>query len=232
MRIIVPAAAIIMLALSGCANRPIPVVQDVPTQYRMEAARHWQVLANQTANKLVKTLNELPPTGGKLPAEGVPPMYLALPDNPTLFDKSFRDLLTTELVDRNVPVASQKTPGVLTVTSNVQVIEYGGKPSLRTFPGAATALGSFGALEYGLFTAGGAGAGLGVALGALGIDAVMLHDDPDTEVIITTSLEANGGYLARKTSIYYIQSEDKPKYARQPPPKPRYPMRKVELSAR
>lgn len=233
MRRFAPYAAMALLVVSACSNRPIPTLQDSGTQYRMEAARHWQILANETANKIIRTLNELPPGSARLPTEGVPPIHVALPEKPTQFDRAFRELLITELVDRNAPVSQDPVKGGITVNSTVELVDY--DPSsgftFNSFPGRLTGLGVFSGIEYGLVSLGGAGVAIAAAGAGLAGDALLLHSDPEAEVIITTSVQGSGGYIARKTSIYYIQSDDRPKYANETPKEaPKYPTRKVELS--
>ncbi len=130
-------SALILAALGGCSHTPVPIATSYPmtTQQRMQAAHHWQVLAEHLAGRIRQRLYpasaapEAFPAEAPLPEEGGeamtasavatplittpygqdPAVYVNPPKrtNETAFGNAFYQLLRSELVNQGVLVSNQ-----------------------------------------------------------------------------------------------------------------------------
>lgn len=165
------------VVLSGaCAQVPRPSTYPDSFQQQMQAAEHWKTLAVQMVDRL--------PSGTDL-------VYLPSEDD-SLFGRTLRSLLMTELTQRGIPVTEFESQG-LTLAWDVQSVPHGGwryKPHLP-FPGFL--------LEPLVFLV-----SPGVTTGPL----------PYHEVIITTKILDQERVLWRYADIFYVNDGDWWHYAR------------------
>lgn len=110
------ALAGLCLALVGCVNAPMTSYFEVTAQPKIGAAGHWDAVANDVVAKTLETLQK---TG----IERTTPVFVALPAEPSQFDRGFRDLITTKLVQSGVTVMQQ--PAQLQLSYNAQVVRHG-----------------------------------------------------------------------------------------------------------
>ncbi len=171
----------------------------------MQAAHHWDVLANDVANQINNQLVQsdfidksvfVKTTCG---TDATPCERGAT----TQFNEGFRDLLITRLVNFGVPTSSDKKLSDIDVNYKVQVVYHLSRrptipPGLLTILSAAVAVFRHApgeiqslALAAGLDIANSAGAQNG-----------------HYEVIITTSMVNDEKYLFRTSDIYYINDPD------------------------
>ena len=199
-------AILFLLVVSGCSRIPEPVGYEYTTQQKMQAAHHWDVLANDLSNKInnelirsdfLNTAVFVKETCGddKEPCENN-----RTPD----FNEGFRDLLITQLVNYGIPTSAIPDRDAITVNYKVQVLHHKAnrirtiRPGYLTFLTAAIAVIRHAPEEL-----------IAVATAA-GVDSVNAGYtmSSDFEVIITTSMVFQNKYLFRSSDIYYINSAD------------------------
>jgi len=208
MRPLIATAAVLALAgLGACAQAPMPESYPLSYQLKMQAAAHWDLLAQHVAQRLN---NQLP--GGN---QGIS-LYVAEPRPVTTFNRALHDLVVTHLVEYGFNVTTTPYAGALTVQLDTQVVHHTGR-SIRPQPGSFVAIGGVGAL--GGMAARGPGAALGA--GALLIGAAEFlsggaGDAPDTEIIVSTSVLDGNMYRARLRDIYYVSDDNQDQYVAAP----------------
>ncbi len=193
-----------VLLVSGCSRVPQAVSYQATSQQKMEAAHHWDVLANDVANEINSQLIRQDYLED--------PVFVkhacGEPDNcgdssATPFDEAFNDLLVTQLVNFGVPTLVEEDEDALTVDYRIQVL-YHRQGYLQLPPGSLTAL--TGAIlvfhdapwKVQTFVT-------GAVFDAL---STMMVVNGQYEVIISPSIKKDNKYLMRKSDIYYINDPD------------------------
>lgn len=201
--------------LTGCAaTAPIPLAEnfELTVQPKVRSAGHWELLSHDVVAQTLATLGQA----------GVAPqaqLHVALPANPSTFDRAFREFLITKLVQGGAPVF-QSAGQTLQVTYDTQVVRHNSERP-HFIPGRFTMLAAGLMAAYGLRDVhldAQLLAGLGLA-GAVDYAASVDSGGPThTELILTTTVTRDGQYIARKTDVYYLQNADTPLFLR-----PSYP---------
>jgi hypothetical protein len=198
---------LIICLLCGCTSRiPEPVTFPYSQQQKMQASQHWQVLAEDLANRIN---NELILTDNSSKAVFVKQTCgdEATPCGPaetSSFNEAFRDLLITNLVGFGIPTKKQKDQETIEILYKVQLVRHTAErirtlqPGLLTWLSAAIVV--FRNVPTDLLTVA-AGAATDVA-------NTSLTNNEHYEIIITTSLVNGGKYLFRASDIYYINDKD------------------------
>lgn len=204
-----------LAVLTGCAaTAPIPLAENfkLTVQPKVRSAGHWELLSHDVVAQ----------TMGTLVQAGVAPqaqLHVALPANPSTFDRAFREFLITKLVQGGAPVF-QSAGQRLQVTYDTQVVRHNSERP-HFIPGRFTMLAAGLMAAYGLRDVhldAQLLAGLGLA-GAMDYAASVDSGGPThTELILTTTVTRDGQYVARKTDVYYLQNADTPLFLR-----PSYP---------
>lgn len=203
------------LLLSGCfyantSQAPIATTYPYTEQQRMQAAHHWDVLARHEATSILqreRVRNR--------------DLHISEPDNEAMhaysggeFGRSFRTLLTSELVSRGANLTTVPTANSANITFNVEVIEHRDRGFIRPPRGAFTAL-----------TAGIAVATIPInhwAEPALGLIPAGIFADATSgswtntgneEIIVTTQIIDGERILYSSSNIYYINAGDRRQYA-------------------
>ena len=197
----------LLLALSGCAfyRSQVPVASsyEATFQNKMQAAGHWDVLAEDTAERIMKGLEDREDLL-------LTPIYLTPPDDRP-FSIAFYNLLTSRLVSRGMQVSLDKEADNLDVSYHV----YGVQNSKRF---QRPPLGSFTVLAGGArvahaLTETSDWLTAGIAVGALAdIASGALSSETETEVVITVSMSYNNRFVVHHSSIYYINPSDYQQY--------------------
>ncbi len=198
--------AFICLLAGGCTNVPNPGHYDYSVQYKMQAAQHWDILAQDMANKINNELirgdflNVAVFVKETCGTEAVP-----CKDNETTqFNEGFRDLMVTQLVGYGIPTKTEIDRDVIVIDYKVQVILHseGRVPVPRT--GALTTL----------------TAAISVLRNAptelMAITLAGAYDyynaeatfASNYEIIITTSMVSMKKYIFRSSDIYYVNDAD------------------------
>jgi hypothetical protein len=221
-----------LIFVSGCYTQtPKPATYEYSTQQKMQAAHHWDLLAEDVAGQVRMILTKVGYLSQPVFVEPGcnAPVRPCHPHNETPFEEGFYELLLTQLVNYGINVTT-KRDGALIVANKVQVLYHRENRITRTArPGIMTAVSAVAAgwawiirdaREYGgKYSEGAAltGAGVtGIVLYDI-ISGMFTKDLPHTEIIVTTSIKDYDRYLMRKTDIYYINDLDYWHYKAPPP---------------
>jgi hypothetical protein len=198
-----PCIAIIMLFLFiGCGSRlPYATTFPLQTQQRMQAAKHWEVLAEDIAAQVKAHMVENVDMRMKQ-------IYL-VPKEGTPFEEIFHELLTGKLVGDGV-VVSPKEADSLKMEYNTKLLVHSDR-SYQKMPFKWTVLGAGVSVARNIadWTSDEL-AVLGATIGPLADIASSHYGGPPghKEIIITTTLSDNGFYFMHRSDIYYINDAD------------------------
>ncbi len=206
--------AAVLVAVSGCIRSPQPETYPFTVQQKMQAAHHWEVLANDVANRINNELIRR----GYLET----PVYVSHscgddtdcgPDGGFPFDEAFNDLLTTQLVGFGVPTQAENDGSGLVVNYKVQVVFHRDPPLQWPRPGVITSLAA------GIIVLRNAPDEILALAAAATTDILRATSTVNGhyEVIISTSIVDNNLYLMRTSDIYYINDPDFWQYRKSAP---------------
>ncbi len=198
---------LIVCLVCGCTSRiPEPITFPYSQQQKMQASQHWQVLAEDLANRIN---NELIITDNSSKAVFVKPTCgdettPCGPAETSSFNEAFRDLLITNLVGFGIPTKNQLDGETIEILYKVQLVRHTAERIRTLQPGLLTTLSAaivvFRNVPTDLLT---------VAAGATAdVANTSLTNNEHYEIIITTSLINRGKYLFRASDIYYINDKD------------------------
>ena len=174
------------LILGGCSPIPVATNFQATTQYKVQAAQHWQVIAKHLSAK-VKETGYL--TGSKL--------YIDSPDVSGVFGQVFPDMLTSELVSSGVHV-TENPDHALTLTSEVVTVRHPhDRDGLHPFLGTAAVA------TYYLFKELKDSVVAPVLIIASDV-ARLQPSETATEITVTTKLKDGDRILFSETGVYYI----------------------------
>jgi len=193
--------------LNGCAGGiPEPKNYSQAEQQKMQALQHWEVLANDLANRInnqliitdnVESTVFVKQTCGD---ESKP----CKPHQTGSFNEAFRDLLITKLVDYGIPTRNELKDDSIKIQYKVQIV-YHSADRIRTFkPGILTAISAAIVVLRNAPTD-----AIILASGVMAdIANANLTFSGHYEIIITTSMISESKYLFRASDIYYINDKD------------------------
>ncbi len=201
------ASILAILLIGGCASRiPEPITYPYSQQQKIEASHHWQVLAEDLANRIN---NELIITDNIHKTVSVKETCgnEAAPCNPTetsSFNEAFRDLLITNLVGFGIPTKQQKDDETLQIHYKVQIVRHASERIRTLQPGLLTGLSAAIVVLR--------NAPLDLITLAVGAASDVANSNMTFnghyEIIITTSMLTSGKYIFRASDIYYINDKD------------------------
>lgn len=210
------AGAIVIASLSGCAATPnsqVPLAStyELTYQQKMQAAHHWDVLAEDVASRLKSHFRN---------ASVLNRAINVVPNSNSPFEKGFEDLLITQMVDQGLNIHANDNEQ-LKLRFHTQIVSHNDRGYIRPAPGTHTGLALIAtgvwaavniasnstAAKDALIASGVIGTGLAMDATAGDISAVT-----NKEVIISVSLMDGDKYLMRKTGIYYINEPDDSQY--------------------
>ena len=207
------AAPLILLCLGlGACMSQVPVATTYPVtfQKKMQAAGHWDVLTADIANRLRDSL--IGPSG----QQGRPTsLYVQRPKYDSDFSQAFHDLLITHLMEQGFVVSENPSSG-LPVSYSIQVVTHNDRGFIRPTPGLFTALAGSVVVLRSVADSSTVSA---VMLGAVGLDVAsgFITDNPNSEIIVTTSVMSGDRYAARLRDIYYISDNNVGQYVAKGP---------------
>lgn len=195
--------------LGGCAApySEAPTATNVPTsnQLKLQAASHWQLIAQDAAGRLTASLDKTP-------------LYVHQHEQQSQFERAFIQQLISSLISAGYPVMrSPNHLGTRTVEVSAQALSFSpNRKKARTLIGAPTALAA------GLWAVGEAVTmAPGDALGAAALGGLALTEahqwfasekasgpTPRTEIIVTTRVISPDRYVAQVSSAYYTTETD------------------------
>ncbi len=195
---------IFSLLLQSCRSQvPLPVTYPFGTQQKMQAIKHWDILANEVADNVKAAVDGYP-------GMDMEPVFIKPIDADTPFGQLFYNLLRTRLVERGL-ILAPNNQGTLALTYDAEILHHSDR-IIRT-PG----------LKYSVLAAGGRVAreaydwatedilnlGLGIGVAAdLARGYTTGESKPAKELLITTSLDFGGRYIMHDTQIYYFNQKD------------------------
>lgn len=198
---------LLICVITGCNARiPTPVGYEFNEQQKMQAAHHWNVLADDVADRINRELilNDLLDSAVFIKQtcgdEDVP----CVPNETSPFNEAFRDLLITDLVNTGVPVQQKPDPDAITVHYKVQLVYHDANRMRTIRPGMITALAT------GVMVLRNAPSEV-ITIATAGLIDLANQNFVLTghyEVIITTSMVKQDQYLFRTSDIYYINDRD------------------------
>ena len=199
--------ALAAMLLSGCRSQlPLATTYPMSGQRKMQAAQHWDVLAEDVAEQVAEAMDD------RVEMRLLPIDVVAEDEGP--FSEVFAELLKSRLVQEGLQVASARE-GVVALRFKVQVILHGTRAQ-RPTPGVLTVIGAGVSVARDVsvdWLYGAAGVGLLADLGA-----GYLTSHSDHEVVVTTSLLHKNRFVVRSSDIYYINDQDYRHYAEPLPP--------------
>ncbi len=195
-----------LILFSGCSRIPEPTGFLYSSQSKLQAAHHWDVLAqdiaNQINNELVK--DNLLNTAVYVKKTCGEDDRSCNPTETSQFDEAFHDLLVTELVRYGIPTSVQPDQGTIKVNYKVQTVFHQSDRVRSLAPGVITGLTA--AVEV-LRNASSEVVAVATA-GAVDWASSSYVKNGHYEVIITTSMARMRKYLFRSSNIYYINDAD------------------------
>lgn len=221
-KLAVSTLAIVCIGLAGCTPRyadvPAPTRFANQDQQKLQSARHWQLIADHFADQIATSLKD------KLAGRAI---YVPNPGGEQPFVDSFRELLTTALLARGVPVSVSETNALI---ADVRYNAFKFSPNRAAKDGYV--YGDATLLAAGLWAATGviaadlakvksvdlAARTLAVASGTEGL--LWLRNEqnaagrfatgpvPRSELVLTVSVSDAGRMIARQSNIYYMSDED------------------------
>ncbi len=192
--------------LSGCFNvhtsqAPIATTYPLTEQQKMQAAHHWNVLAQHQADQLLATS-----------ALRGRPLYISGSGESTPFSDTFDSLLTSELVSKGARVQTTEA-GAARIGYKVQPIKHKDRGPIRAPEGALTALAAgiaVATVPYNNW------AEPSLALIPLAAAADLFSgswtSETNQEVVITTQATVGDQILYSSSNIYYINGGDSDHY--------------------
>jgi hypothetical protein len=193
------------MLISGCStlkNPDAPVAENYPhsMQKHVQASKHWQIIAEDTANDIEQML-----ANKKMANKSV---YLHLQSEKTVFANTFHEFLVTSLVKKQVTVTKDMSNG-LAVNYKIQPIVFNSYRS-TLLPSKA----KWTSLVAGILVLRGIGDLIDeedittpLAI-AGGVDAYNADSAPSVELVITTSVLKSNVFVARNSNIYYANKTD------------------------
>ena len=195
--------------LSGCfgvntSQAPIATTYPISEQQRMQAAHHWEVLAEHEASAIL--------SDRKLRQKA---LYIAPEAPTTAFAEGFRALLTSELVSRGAIVKTRPEAAV-EIDFDVQVVRHRDRTAIREPQGALTALAAgiaVATIPYNRWTE--PALGLIPAAAVADVFSGSWTSETNHEVIITVSADEYDTLLYSSSNLYYISGGDSGQYDRE-----------------
>ncbi|MGE4416160.1 MAG: hypothetical protein AB7D26_02795, partial [Marinobacterium sp.] len=119
--------------LAGCfgthtSQAPIATTYPITEQQKMQAAHHWDVLAQHQADMLIQS--------DMIKSQ---PLYIKGADTATPFSTAFDNLLTSQLVSKGAYIKASPSQAA-EVSYKVQVVEHKDRGPIRAPQGAITTL--------------------------------------------------------------------------------------------
>lgn len=197
-------SGIILCLVSACIRLPQPQGFFYSEQRKMQAAHHWNVLANDIANRINSELirqNYLNTPVYVRHNCGSPDVCGSGDTFP--FDEGFNDLLTTQLVNFGVNTLVKEDDGLI-VDYKVQIIQH--RANRRQWPQP----GMFTALTAGILVFRDAPSTIASLAAAATIDTLnaVSVTNGHFEIVITTSIVDGNRYVMRTSDLYYINDVD------------------------
>ncbi|QLA15416.1 hypothetical protein [Desulfolutivibrio sulfoxidireducens] len=217
---------LILSVFCGCSSVPQATKFHAGTQKKMQAAKHWDVLAKDISQKIKKAIDRNPELSMKA-------VCLETDDN-SPFGQIFKDMLKYNLFNSNILLSDDPNDSIhlkystrlLHHNADRVTGDYVAREKLlpgSVLLGAGAALGTVAvvrAVDFSTFAAGQAAlVGSAVALGAAGLMEMAIASQytsiTNTEYIFLAEILYSGKTYDMYMDVYYINSEDAYQYMAQ-----------------
>lgn len=195
--------AMVLGLTAGCAQSSHQQGSLFWGQQNMQTAHHWNVLANDVANRINNELIRQHFLSSSIYVRqscGKP--NPCGPGQTFPFDQGFNDLLITQLVNFGINTVVAPDGTSLVVDYKVQVVYHQSERSLWAKPGFLTALAA------GVVVLRDAPWEIIAVAAAVDAYKASTMSDGHYEVIITTSIVDKNKYVMRSSDIYYINDAE------------------------
>lgn len=190
----------IALFCAGCQApfTPVPVAINFPhaKQEKLQAASHWQLIAEDTARQLIRSLPD------------DRPLYVNQPATQSPFARVFSQQLISSLLSAGYPVHKRDSGGVLVVDVNAESVRFSPNRLQYRYVGTATTLTSGLWVLRNIYRNVSPGAAMVTA--AVGLDAAQWYHaefakgpTPEIELVVNTSVSDRDRYYAQVSNAYY-----------------------------
>ena len=199
-----------LLWLAGCNSQiPQAVTYPMSTQQKMQAAEHWNILAEDTAAQVAAAIEARPDLSGR-------PINVEAPNN-SAFATAFHDLLISRLVFRGLQVPLDPE-GTLILTYHTSRVTHSWRFN-RPPPGLLTSLALGISVVHELEKVSTEWSYVALTAAGFIADVAIGHYTwpSDTEIIITVEMTENNRYVLHTSSIYYINDPDVGQYGASAP---------------
>lgn len=191
------------IVLAGCATNtsqaPNAITFPRTEQQKMQAAHHWEVLAEHQANRILDVLKD----------KSKPIFVKDLEVGASLFAQAYHAMLQSHLTEKDGVVVTKPVFGGVTVSYMTQILHHKDRAYKAPPQGTYTALGAgaviVGATIHNAHPS--ALAAVPIILAADALSGGYAAMDP-TEVIITTQVHEGNLVLFSGTDIFYFNSGD------------------------
>lgn len=196
---------ITIFLFSGCYSQvPKPATFPMTYQKKMQAAGHWNVMANDVGDQLTQFLKYQDTNQADQFGIYIEPL-------PGSFGRAFTEMITARLVQSGIRVLHTQEDCPV-IQFKTQVIRHKTDRFERPAPGTFTTLAAgiyvLHHITWDTLTFLGIPAA-GIADYAIGTQAVLPH----SEILVTTSMIGpNNRYLFYRTDLYYINDKDWQQY--------------------
>jgi hypothetical protein len=189
------------LGLGACAHQvPIPEAFPPTLQEKVQSAHHWDVLAERVAVRLHDALGDRDSKGQPLV------LYINKPQEDTVFNRAFHELLTTQLMQRGFGISLEPNVG-WPVTYEVQVITH----KDRGLGSQPTSTGTWQQQEAG-FNDRNPPRPSALPLPSQGQYIAQAGPVPNNEIIVTTYIQGGQRFVTRMSDIYYVDDNNRDQY--------------------
>nr|AGF93683.1 hypothetical protein FLSS-16_0024 [uncultured organism] len=175
---------------------PVPTGFNLQTQQKIQAVQHWKILASEVAETIRNRMEEKITKLHKS-------IYVA-PSGNTPFEQAFRDLLISQLIKQGLNV-THKNGDHLLLSFEVETFKHHDRLK-------KTSYGTYMTLVPGM--------SINRFQDSVGAEKIKgdprknmeagkyIDELPQREVLITTSLMYKGEFLARDSSVFYINDKE------------------------
>ncbi len=194
-----------LLAAVSCSRVPQATSYGFSTQHKMQSVNHWNILARDTADQLVREFPAILPVA--------PSCIYITPDDST-FGKAFNKLLKTNLFRnlKNGPIEiqdwSDEPPvdsGCIQIDFSAQVIKHRTERSGQTFPPGKYTFLTSAVMVMRDFAWYEALVGAGIIADIIDVTANSITHN---EILITTKVTSAKRLLSMRSDMYYINDLD------------------------
>jgi len=200
--------------VAGCTlvkHSEVPLATNFTTskQFKLQAAHHWKIIADDMADTLIETLK----TGTTCiaPTYTCASLYIEPPNPKSVFGRAFHNQFISRLVNKGINVVIQR-PAEVEIAIDAQTVKFSPDRSqyLHSIKFSLITDSLWGLREIAQENAG-AAAFTAAAIADTyqwNMSEFAKGATPQIELILTTSAKRAGHYLARATNVYYIADSD------------------------